>query len=305
MFINWAPHLVHDPHEVPQVALRDWLHVKDDARRFYYAMVAYVDWEIGLVVQALQEQGMWNNTVFVVHSDNGGCITKDSFSDHGGNNYPLKGGKNSNWEGGIRVNAFVSGGFVPEKVRGTKQSGLVAGWDWYATFAGLANVSPDDKKAAKAGLPPVESFNLWPLINGQVSASPREAIAIGDAAPDRMEAWVGGLIRGRYKLLVGRVGQAYHSPPTGPPADERDTLGGTMVKCGLEPKTGCLFDIYSDPEENVNLAENQPDRFREMLSHLEAVNKTVYNPHRGEQHDAACAYALNKYNGSMGPFITL
>lgn len=55
----------------------------------------------------------------------------------GGNNYPLKGGKTANWEGkstsishpcineffsigGIRTNAFVSGGFVPPNVQGTK-----------------------------------------------------------------------------------------------------------------------------------------------------------------------------------------
>jgi arylsulfatase I/J len=52
----------------------------------------------------------------------------------GGNNYPLKGGKAGNWEGGIRVNGFVSGGYVPGQMRGTKLGGLVTGWDWYVTF---------------------------------------------------------------------------------------------------------------------------------------------------------------------------
>ena len=70
----------------------------------------------------------------------------------------LRGGKFSNWEGGIRVNAFISGGFIPPAARGTVQSGLTAGWDWYATLAGLAGADPTDHRAAAAGLPPIDSI---------------------------------------------------------------------------------------------------------------------------------------------------
>ena len=43
---------------------------------------------------------------------------------------PLRGGKFSNWEGGIRVNAFVAGGAVPPTRRGTREAALSAVWDW-------------------------------------------------------------------------------------------------------------------------------------------------------------------------------
>ena len=33
----------------------------------------------------------------------------------------------SNWEGGIRVNAFAAGGYLPSEVLGTKQEGLIVG----------------------------------------------------------------------------------------------------------------------------------------------------------------------------------
>ena len=36
-----------------------------------------------------------------------------------GSNYPLRGEKHSNWEGGMRTTAFVSGGLVPAALRGT------------------------------------------------------------------------------------------------------------------------------------------------------------------------------------------
>ena len=68
----------------------------------------------------------------------------------GGNNWPLKGGKYNNWEGGIRVNSLVSGGFLPHAVRGTRFGGLVAAWDWYGTFCAFAGVDSTDHRAALA-----------------------------------------------------------------------------------------------------------------------------------------------------------
>lgn len=43
---------------------------------------------------------------------------------------PLRGGKHSGWEGGIRANAFVSGGFLPTAMRGKATAGLVGIEDW-------------------------------------------------------------------------------------------------------------------------------------------------------------------------------
>merc|ERR1719247_1653861 len=101
-------------------------------------MVYYIDEAIGNVTAELKSSGKWDNTLVVVHADNGGPIYYSGCC--GGNNWPLKGGKLSNWEGGIRVNAFVTGGLVPADKRGTKQDGLMAAWDWYSTYAHLAGV---------------------------------------------------------------------------------------------------------------------------------------------------------------------
>jgi len=46
------------------------------------------------------------------------------------NNFPLKGAKFSNWEGGTRANAFVSGGLIPAERRGTIEQGFTAIDDW-------------------------------------------------------------------------------------------------------------------------------------------------------------------------------
>ena len=67
------------------------------------------------------------------------------------------------------MNAFVSGNFLPEKMRGKKTEGYIDLADWYVTFSALADVNPTDERAAAAKLPPIDSLNVWLLISGQNS----------------------------------------------------------------------------------------------------------------------------------------
>lgn len=73
----------------------------------------------------LKEAGLWNDTLLVIFSDNGGPS-----SSTGPNNYPLRGSKESAWEGGTRVVAMLSGGFLPERTRGTISQSFVHVADW-------------------------------------------------------------------------------------------------------------------------------------------------------------------------------
>ena len=155
-------------------------------------MVNYLDDVVGELVQALKTKGMWDNLLFVVSSDNGGPVNSHA----GANNYPLKGGKNTDWQGGIRVNAFASGGYLPARMRGKVTEGYIHIADWYATFCALAGIDPIDTQAAKANLPPIDSLDMWPLIFGRKSISPRVDIPISLTT----------LISGNYKILTGNVG---------------------------------------------------------------------------------------------------
>lgn len=246
--------------------------------------------------------------MMIVHSDNGGPIYQNGHS--GGINWPLKGGKVSNWEGGIRVNAFVSGGLLPTHARGTKSDGLIAGWDWYATLAALAGTSPHDARAAAVGLPPVDSHNLWPMLVGPNTTSPREELPIGTDGSfigigRSFHTRVGGLLRGRYKILVqSLIPMAGWTGPVFPNFTKWDADYALEI-CAPIHQFGCLFDVIDDPSERKNLAWHMPDVWHEMRKRMLEIESTVFSPDRGSQDPAACAAVADRYDGFWGPWAML
>ena len=248
-------------------------------------MVNYLDDILGELVSLLKQCGLWDNLLFVISSDNGGPLGG------GANNYPLKGGKLTDWQGGVRVNAFVSGGYLPTIMRGKKTEGYIHMADWYATFCALAGVDPKDVTAAQAKLPPIDSMNMWPLISGENSSSPRVDIPVSNMT----------LISGDYKILTGEVDQMCWTGPQSPSVTiPVAKCVSVKEECG---ESGCLYNIREDPYEHVNLVSKLPDKLKEMQAKLAAYQATYFTPDRGKFWPSACEYALHIYSGFWGPFI--
>ena len=283
LFLFYSAHIVHAPLQVPDRYLEKFDFIDDESRRKYHAMVKYLDDVIGNLTAAMKKRGLWDNLLLITSSDNGGPLYV------GANNYPLKGGKHSDWQGGIRVNAFVSGGYLPEKMRGQKSEEYIHITDWYATFCSLADVDPTDVVAAKAKLPPIDSMNMWPLISGDNSTSPRTDIPISYHA----------LISGDYKLLIELQNYSIYTGPHFPNTTTSQKTVHTLYDCG----DGCLFNIREDPNEYANLATKMPDMLKMMQNKLKGYQKTYFNPDRGNTWPGACEAALNKYGGFLGPFL--
>ena len=85
---------VHDPLQVPHIYKQDVCQYRDTQRYFYSAMVSALDHSVDLVVQSLKQNNMYDNTVIVFTTDNGGAVTV------GGNNWPLRGTKGTLFEVG-------------------------------------------------------------------------------------------------------------------------------------------------------------------------------------------------------------
>lgn len=192
----------------------------------------------------------------------------------------------------------MSGGFVPAAVRGTRIGGMIHGCDWYTTFCALAGVDATDRRAAAAepALPPVDGVNVWPLISGENSTSPRSEVHVSS----------GALVSGTWKLLVGKVKDAGWTGPVFPNSSTSASVNQAL-DCG---KDGCLFDVVNDPTEQADVAAANPDVVTRLNARLAELNKGNYgNSDKGVDDcpagtagPCACWKAAHIYGGFFGPF---
>lgn len=105
----------------------------------YAAMVKSLDTSVGRVVDSLKKNGLLKNTLIVFTSDNGGLTQRYGQHDNFTENLPLKRGKGSAYEGGVRVPAIASWpGVIPE---GVKSDTPIITMDYYPTFLEAAGVA--------------------------------------------------------------------------------------------------------------------------------------------------------------------
>lgn len=236
---------------------------------------------------------MYKDTIIFFQSDNGG----PSFdgSSHTANNWPLRGTKMHNWQGGIRVNAFVSGGYLASRfpaMVGTKLDGLVSIADYYATVAALAGVDPTDHRAAAAGLPPIDSHNMVPYFTGQSKSSPR--LDIFNDVNTAVVRYEGAL----WKIITGKEGAGCWMGPQYPNGSKTPACS-TVVDCG----SGCLFNLDEDPTEHANVAEGHPKVLQALQATLAKMNKGFFSPTRGGGDKSVPIKAAIEYGGYWGPFL--
>lgn len=138
---------------------------------------------IGNVTAALQAKGMLENTVIVFTADNGGPTTTGDGV--GARNWPMRGGKHSIWEGGVRVTGVLSGAPVAAHAMGKTYTGLMHAADWLPTLADAAGVS---LPANDSGLQNLDGVSQWAAITsignpdaGLWSPPPRSGLVIGNS----------------------------------------------------------------------------------------------------------------------------
>eukprot|EP00054_Salpingoeca_dolichothecata_P026011 m.184284 g.184284 ORF g.184284 m.184284 type:complete len:244 (-) comp25534_c1_seq1:852-1583(-) len=194
--------------------------IPNERRRMYTAMVHHLQDMTKLVVDALKATGRYDNSVILFTSDNGGRKQYAS-------NYPLRGFKSSEFEGGVRLPSFIFGGLVPAAKRGTKTSDLIHLADWWPTFCGLAGVEPNDPKAVLHGLvEQVDGVDQWAALTTNAQ-SPRNEVPLGSNA----------YIQGNYKYISDQLRDiADWSSPRFPQTDS--TRSGWDVRTKTEKTSG-------------------------------------------------------------------
>eukprot|EP00050_Salpingoeca_kvevrii_P006706 m.291120 g.291120 ORF g.291120 m.291120 type:complete len:544 (+) comp12413_c0_seq1:60-1691(+) len=323
LFLFYTPHVAHCPLQVPRTVFDRFDFMTDDegkceaqtdptlhpidphspdtpykCRQQVHAMINVLDDVIGSVTSALQSRGLWDDLLIIFSSDNGGPV---DLQENAANNWPLRGGKYSLFEGGIRATAFVSGGFLPRHMQGQKATKPVHIADWYATLCRLAGVDPTDHRAADAGLPPIDSLDLWDYISGANASSPRSVIPFGGDC----------IIRDQWKLITHPTMPDFWQGPKYPNSSSA-LLNEAWLRAGNPCTNGCLFDVENDPTEQNNLITQQPDIATQLSNLLDAEKKSYFHNHDHFENncpsgvkDCACYIATTRYGGFLGPYALL
>lgn len=147
-YLQLSPYSVHLPLQAPEARVQHFEQQAPVGRHdnpTYAAMIKSVDRGVGRIMETLDALGLKENTVLVFYSDNGGYggyrsmgLERNGVTD----NAPLKGGKGSFYEGGIRVPLIVR---WPGVVRpGTTSDEPVIGIDFYPTLLQAVGVDPPE-----------------------------------------------------------------------------------------------------------------------------------------------------------------
>ncbi len=234
-----APHFPIEPPDDWAARVRQREPGLDERRSRNVALVEHLDEQIGRVLAGLDALGLARNTVVVFTSDNGGSLA------HGQDNGPWRGGKQSHYDGGLRVPFVVR---WPQGIAPGSRSdyeGLV--FDVFPTFLELAGaVRPAD----------TDAVSLVPALRGQPMPESRELYFVRrEGGPAYGGKSYEAIIRDGWKLL--------QNDPYSP----------------LE-----LYNLRVDPYERRNLASEDPGRVGELRAalrrHVQRGGATPWQPPR-------------------------
>ncbi|MEM7369435.1 MAG: sulfatase-like hydrolase/transferase [Bacteroidota bacterium] len=200
------------------------------------AFIEHLDDGIGQVMEALKRTDQLNNTVVVFSSDNGGLLRDEA------NNGPLRDGKQSVYEGGLKVPTCVS---WPNKIKaGSVSETRLLSMDIYPTLLSIAGIDFQHE---------IEGMDFSPTLMGNSQSTEDRPVFFS-----RRE---GGTRYGGKTIQAVRLGdwKLLQNDPFGP----RE-----------------LYNLAQDPLEEHDLIEDKPDKFKELngllMKHLQKAGQVPW-----------------------------
>ncbi len=240
-FLNYWQFSVHAPFDA-KADLIARARAKADPRNpqhspTYAAMVKSFDDNVGKILEALDRLGLTEHTIVVLCSDNGGNMYNEIDGTTPTSNAPLRGGKATVYEGGIRVPCIVS--WPGTTVAGSRNDAIVQSVDFYPTILELTGIAPRPGQL-------FDGISIAPALRGGDLA--REEVFVffphSPRVPESLPPSV-CVRRGDWKLI-----RVFHDGP------ER----GHRYE---------LYNLIDDMGERVNLAEKEPERVRALDARIE------------------------------------
>jgi len=232
------PFFLYLPHTFPHVPLHVSGRFAGKSKRGLYGdVIEAIDWSTGQILDKLKELGLDDNTLVIFTSDNGPWLSKGK---DGGSALPLRDGKGTTFEGGMREPCIMR---WPGKIpAGRTCSEIASTIDVMPTLAGLAGAKiPADRI--------IDGKDIWPLMSGVAGAkTPHEAYFYSSG--NELQA----VRSGKWKLHLDRAR---------PQAGRKKNAPAQ----GGQKTPAALYDLQADVGEKNNVAEQNPD----VVNRLQAL----------------------------------
>lgn len=262
-----TPFFLYLPHVMPHVPIfASEAFRGKSAAGLYGDVVQEIDWSVGQVLDAIQRCGIERETLVIFFSDNGPFL---SYGNHAGSARPLREGKLTTFEGGVR-SPFIARwpGRVPA---GQVCDEPVMEIDLLPTVAGLTAAQPPERK--------IDGRNIIDLLEGRPNAkSPHEALVFYGGS--ELQA----VRSGDWKLHFphpyitvdgepGRDGKPAMFGRMKPKSITQSGIAGIASRHGyrVEEIGLSLFNLKDDPGESRDVAKQHP----EIVERLKQLAETT------------------------------
>jgi arylsulfatase A len=219
-------------------------------------VVLEIDWSVGEILAALARHGIDRETLVVFTSDNGPWL---SYGDHAGSAGPLREGKGTVFEGGIREPTIA------------RWPGRVPAGATCSEFASTIDLLPTIARLIGAELPThrIDGLDITPLLLGEAGAtSPHELFCCYYEA-GRLHA----VRDARFKLVFAHGYRSLQGRPGG--------KGGMPANYGKATIAESLFDLRADPGETTDVQDRFPDDLARLRRLADRAREDLGDKERG------------------------
>ena len=206
----------------------------------YGDAVMEIDWSVGEIRKEIQKQGLENDTLFLFTSDHGPWFQGDPGR--------LKGRKNTDFEGGVRVPFLAC--WKGQLQAGRREDAFFSTMDVLPTVAHVCNAELPDVS--------LDGVNEWEILSGSSKSVKRDGVVLYTSGDDYN---VHCARQGDWKLRFG----SFDSPPYVPRAFPRKSY--TLASAEL-------YNLRSDPTESYDVASAHPEIVQNMMAKVEEIMKT-------------------------------
>jgi arylsulfatase A-like enzyme len=256
------PFFLYLAHSMPHVPIYASPEFEGKSKRGSYGdVIEELDWSVGQVLQTLQKNGLEENTLVIFTSDNGPWL---AFDVEGGSPGPLREGKQTTFEGGMRVPTVAA---WPGKIKpGTVYDNMATHFDFFPTFLKLAGATNHKPKN------PLDGEDITPVLTGT-----------GKRKGDELLYYFNGQIqayrKGDWKIKFPYPGNK-----------------GIMGVKDVAPHDTLLFNLKQDIGEQTSLLKTNPEKARELLATMAKYKATIEPTPKGlMQHMPADESHKKKY----------